>query len=218
MQISEIRDRVSLGLLDFAWRQWAQIGVSATTGGADQWAVDPEALILFTIEIARRDPRLFDEMLDWMAFNHDLLSMQRLRNLAGRFRLPPGLLAAVRSWTRQAGPVDLPESDRADPARGREPVFSRDVLAFVTQPDPTFARHGFIRPRADRTGKAHEPNLALPVNLSFRLRRLFGPGGRCPPCPGSGGGSACRSSERCPGGAARAPGRCGRPGRPIAGW
>jgi hypothetical protein len=178
MQISEIRDSVSQGLLDFAWRQWAQIGVSATAGGSDRWTVDPEALILFTIEIARRDTRLFDEMLDWIAFNHDLLSMQRLRNLVGRFPLPPGLVAAVMSWTRQTDPVDLPASDRADPARSGEPVFSRDVLAFVAQPDPTFAQHGFIRPRAARTGKAHEPNLALPVNLSFRLRRLFGLGGR----------------------------------------
>jgi hypothetical protein len=90
MQISEIRDKVSQGLLDFAWRQWAQVGVSATVEGADRWAVDPEALILFTIGIGRRDPRLFDEMLDWMAFNHELLSTQRLRNLARRFPcLPP---------------------------------------------------------------------------------------------------------------------------------
>jgi hypothetical protein len=29
-----------------------------------------------------------------------------------------------------------------------------------------------------RTGKSHEPDLTLPVNLSFRLRHLFGPGGR----------------------------------------
>ncbi|MGH3273086.1 MAG: hypothetical protein ACRDNZ_02015 [Streptosporangiaceae bacterium] len=178
MQISEIRDMVRQGLLDFAWRQWAQVGVSATAEGADRWTVDPEALILLTIGIARRDPRLFDEMLDWMAFNHDLLSMQRLRNLAGKFPLPPGLVAAVISWTRQGEPVTLSASDQPYPVQDREPVFSRDVLGFVTQPDPTFAQHGFIRPRAARTGKSHEPSLALPVNLSFRLRRLFGPGGR----------------------------------------
>jgi hypothetical protein len=64
MPLSEIRDGVSQRLLDFAWRQWAQVGVSATVEGADHWAVDPEALILFTIGIARRDPRLFDETLD----------------------------------------------------------------------------------------------------------------------------------------------------------
>lgn len=115
MPISEIRDEVSQELLGFAWRQWAQVGVSATIEGADQWAVDPEALILFTIGIARRDPRLFDEMLDWMAFNHELLSTQRLRNLTGKFPLPPGLVAAVTAWTRQTAPVNLPLSDQTVP-------------------------------------------------------------------------------------------------------
>jgi hypothetical protein len=178
MLISEIRGEVSQGLLDFTWRQWAQIGVSATVRGTDRWAADPEALILFTIGIARRDPRLFDEMLDWMAFNHELLSTQRLRNLAARFPLPSGLVAAVTAWTRQTAPANLPVSDQADPVQNMEPVFSPDVLAFVSRLDPTFAQHGFIRPPAARTGKSHEPNPALPVNLSFRLRHLFGPGGR----------------------------------------
>src|SRR5579859_4171574 len=114
MQISEIRDSLNQGLLDFAWRQWAQIGVSATVKEADRWAIDPEALILFTTGIARRDPRLFDEMLDWMAFNHDLLSTQRLRNLASRFPVPRGLVAAVTEWTRQAEPADSAVSDQAD--------------------------------------------------------------------------------------------------------
>ncbi|MGH3251370.1 MAG: hypothetical protein ACRDOI_34895 [Trebonia sp.] len=177
MKIAETRDNVSQGLVDFAWRQWAQIGVSATIAGADRWAVDPEALILFTIGIARRDPRLFDEMLDWMAFNRALLSTQRLRNLAGRFPVPAGLVAAVSAWTRPAAPVNLLVSE-AEPAPNGERVFSPDALAFVSQPDPTFAVHGFIRPPAARTGKSHEPNPALPVNLSFRLRHLFGPGGR----------------------------------------
>jgi hypothetical protein len=52
MQISEIRDKVSQGLLDFAWRQWAQVGVSATVEGADRWAVDPE--VLFYLSGCRR--------------------------------------------------------------------------------------------------------------------------------------------------------------------
>jgi hypothetical protein len=178
MLISEIRDEVSQGLLGFAWRQWAQVGVSATVEGADRWAVDPEALILFTIGIARRDPRLFDEMLDWTAFNHELLSAQRLRNLAGKFPLPPGLVAAVTAWTRQTAPVKLPGSDQTVPVQDRELVFNTDVLAFISKQDPVFAQHGFIRPPAVRTGKSHEPDLALPANLSFRLRHLFGPGGR----------------------------------------
>src|SRR5215469_3600743 len=136
MPISQIRDEVSHGLLDFAWRQWAQIGVSATVEGADDWAVDPEALILFTIGIGRRDPRLFDEMLDWIAFNHELLSTQRLRNLTARFPLPSGLVAAVTAWIRQKVPANW--LVRADAVQDAEPVFSPDVLAFMSQTDPTF--------------------------------------------------------------------------------
>ena len=62
MPLSELRDRVRRGFLEFAWRQWAQAGVSANISGFDRWAIDPEALILFTITVARRDPRLFDEV------------------------------------------------------------------------------------------------------------------------------------------------------------
>jgi hypothetical protein len=106
IRISEIRDRVSQGLLDFTWRQWAQIGVSATVSGADRWAVDPEALILFTIGIGRRDPRLFDEMLDWVAFNHELLSTQRMRNSShGRIRRSP-------STASSAPPLEEPASHK----------------------------------------------------------------------------------------------------------
>ena len=64
------------------------------------------------------------------------------------------------------------------PVQDSQPVFSPDVLAFIPRPDATFAQYGFIRPPAARTGKAHEPNLALAANLPFRLRRLFGPGSR----------------------------------------
>jgi hypothetical protein len=178
MQISETREKVSQGLLEFTWRQWAQIGVSSTVGGSDRWAIDPEALILFTIGIGRRDPRLFDEMLDWMALNHELLSMQRLRNLARKFPLPSGLVSAVTAWTRQTLPTNMLVSDQPGTVQNREPVFTPDVLAFVPKPDPTFVEYGFIRPVARRTGKSHEPDQTLPVNLSFRLRQLFGPGGR----------------------------------------
>ena len=57
MLLSELRERVRQGFLEFAWRQWAQMGVSANIAGFDRWAIDPEALILFTIGVARRDPQ-----------------------------------------------------------------------------------------------------------------------------------------------------------------
>jgi hypothetical protein len=179
MSLSDLRERARQGLLDFAWGQWGQLGLSAHLTRSDRWAVDPEALVLFTIEVGRRDPRLFDEVLDWLAHNRRLLSLQRLRNLTSRFQIDPGLVGAVVAW------IDEPASSSRPPEdwHGREghadmPVFSSDVLAFVGEPDPVFAKYGYVRPRASRSGKSSEPDLRRSVNLAFQLRHLFGPGSR----------------------------------------
>lgn len=58
------------------------MGVFARAERRDPWAIDPEALLLFTLEIGRDDPRLFDEVLDWLVVNERLVSVRRLRNLA----------------------------------------------------------------------------------------------------------------------------------------
>jgi hypothetical protein len=188
MQISDLRAVVNRGLLDFAWRQWSQIGVSASVMGGDRWAADPEALILFTFGIARRDPRLFDEVLDWVALNQKALSLQRLRNLTARFPVDSDLVAAAVAWAREPVPsAVLVSEERTGKSQTKElgagekakqPVFSPDVLGFVAKADPIFAEHGFIRPVVARSGKSREPDPERPVNFAFRLRHLFGPGSR----------------------------------------
>ena len=105
MQISHLRATLNQGLLDFAWRQWSQLGVSSTVTGNDNWAADPEALILFTLGIARRDPGLFEEMLDWFALNQKILCVQRLRNLTGRFLVDADLVTDVLGFVARADPV-----------------------------------------------------------------------------------------------------------------
>jgi hypothetical protein len=179
MLISELRERTRQGFLDFAWHQWAQVGVSANVAGLDEWAIDPEALILFTIAVARRDPRLFDEMLDWLAVNHRLLSMQRLRNLGSRFPVDAHLVAAAIAWAGEpASTQSLRSQLAASQVAAHVPVFSPDVLGFVREPDPTFSEYGYIRPRATRSGKSREPDIKIPANFAFQLRHLFGPGSR----------------------------------------
>jgi hypothetical protein len=179
MLISELRERTRQGFLEFAWRQWAQVGVSANVVGFDRWAIDPEALILFTIVVAQRDPRLFDEILDWLASNRRLLTTQRLRNLAARFPVDPRLVDAVVAWAGELGPSQWLKNQRR---QGRlpesEPVFDPEVLRFVGEPDPVFAEYGYIRPRVARSGKSREPDVRVPANFAFQLRHLFGPGSR----------------------------------------
>lgn len=180
MLISELREKTRRGFLEFAWRQWAQVGVSANITGLDRWVIDPEALILFTIEVARGDPRLFDEMLDWLVSNRRLLTMQRLRNLAVRFPVDPELVHAVFAWAGES----LPSLHGTTSDRGRNaspaaiPVFRPDVLGFVTEPDPAFAAYGYTRPRLHGSGKSRQPDAQQPANLTFQLRHLFGAGSR----------------------------------------
>ena len=180
MLILELRDRIRRGLLEFSWRQWAQVGVSANIVGFDRWAIDPEALILFTIEVARRDPRLFDEMLDWIVSNRRLLTMQRLRNLTIRFPVDPDLVRGVLAWADESiKPLqEVGSKGTLDKYSESTPVFNQDILGFVANPDPYFAASGYIRPTISRSGKSREPDVHLPVNLAFQLRHLFGPGSR----------------------------------------
>jgi hypothetical protein len=177
--VSELRERVWQGFLDFAWRQWAQAGVAANISGLDRWAIDPEALILFTIAVAKRDPRLFDEVLDWMAVNRQLMSMQRLRNLSRRFPVDPGLVGAVMIWVEDQTLSTVREPGPArDHRREMRPVFDRDVLSFIGEPDPVFAEHGYLRPSVARSRKSRDPDPKILANFAFLLRHLFGPGSR----------------------------------------
>ena len=52
-------------ILNFLWRQWSSLGVAGGARSDDEWVIDPEALLLFSIEMSRYEPRLFDEAVDW---------------------------------------------------------------------------------------------------------------------------------------------------------
>lgn len=172
MRILEARNRARSALLDFCWRQWVQLGVSGENTGTDHWATDPEALLLFTVEVARRDPRLFDEVLDWAGRQGSLLSTQRLRNLGHRFPIDLRLIEALLAH------IGGDHSARGGNTTGSSNLFAPDVLSYIPDPDPGFAQRGLLRPRIRLSGKSASPDPELPINLCFRLRLLFGTGSR----------------------------------------
>ena len=176
MQISELRRRVSSDLLNFTWEEWAQMGVSASTERRDTWAADPEALLLFTFEIARSDARLFDEMLDWLLVNERIVSVQRLRNLC-RDETDRELVDASLAWVAQWRPrARLVAKKRRGPARA-VPLF-RDSRVKVRQPDESFRDYGWLKPRTEPSHKSRRPDLSAAINFAFRLRQLVGVGAR----------------------------------------
>jgi hypothetical protein len=182
MQTSDLRDRMQATVIDFVWSQWAQMGVSGSTLRRDRWAADPEALLVFTVHVARREPRLFDEVLDWMRLNGKLLSVQRLRNLAEADDETRRLIGASLAWARAQNPKlrsRFPIDDEAVPnAQPKDLFLAGGEKLLASRPDPTFLRFGYRRPHADPSLKSQAPNPLAPINLAFRLRLAFGVGSR----------------------------------------
>jgi DNA-binding transcriptional ArsR family regulator len=170
MPISTLRDDVQTTLVEFAWSQWGQMGVFASTDRRDSWAQDPEALLVFTLHVARREPRLFDEVLDWLRLNGRLVSGRRLASLC-----PPGdeagqLVEAAVDWARANG--------SSVQIAGRHPTKSSEEQLFesvrVAKPDEVFRSHGYLKPATEPSFNSREPDLRAPINLAFRLRQHFG--------------------------------------------
>lgn len=177
--ISALRRDFQQGVLDFLWRQWVQLGVSGALGGRDRWSIDPEALLIYSLKPARRDPRLFDEILDWLVVNASLLSTQRLRNLLNHPDEP--VLHASLAWAAAHGASQFRTWQRVRPSPTAEPqhLFEVDGQPLhIQKPDPIFESFGLLRPVAESSGKSQAPDPSRPANLAFRLRLLFGVGAR----------------------------------------
>jgi hypothetical protein len=174
MQTSALRQEVTNRLLAFAWNEWAQVGILADADRESPWATDPEALLLFTLQVGRSDARLFDEALDWLVRNAALVSIQRFRNHYANER-DEQIGEATIAWLAQQIPAHLRAREAkhvAEPERlfygGRAPA----------RPDPTFLEYGLLRQAAKLSKKSQRPDLTKPINFAFRLRRGFGVGSR----------------------------------------
>lgn len=178
MHPSALRDRLVAGLRAFAWDEWAQMGFLASPARASLWAQDPEALIVFTLEVGRDDPRLFDELLDWLLVNESLLSVRRLRALCDG---PDDerLVDAALGWVAQHRPrARLASRARVGTFERAPDLLFRGLGADVRRPDAAFAAAGWLRSATRPSRKSRRPDLRAPVNLSFRLRELLGVGVR----------------------------------------
>ena len=176
-------------ILNFLWRQWSALGVLGEAGTEDPWVIDPEPLILFTLEMARYDPRLFDEVLDWLVTNGGWIDLQRLRGiLREKDETTIRLIGATatflveesdeRKWRNIAS--FYKSGLKADSFK-RQPLFwNREGKKFPPSPDPdsTFLSCGFNRPKIRIRHLAREVPITSHRTLRFQMRALFGVGSR----------------------------------------
>lgn len=149
------------------------MGVLAAPRRRSPWAQDPEALVIFTLEVARDDPRLFDEVLDWLVVNETLLSVRRLRSMC-RGSEDRRLLDATLGWVAQFRPRARLKPRVEHPSDTDLLPLFRELSTPARSNDPAFAAAGLLRPVATPSGKAGHPDLRAPINLIFRLRQLLG--------------------------------------------
>lgn len=66
---------------NFYWGVWSELGVSGWGRTHENWAIDPEPLIIFSPSVIATEPRLRDEVIDWCSDYWRHVSAVRLRNL-----------------------------------------------------------------------------------------------------------------------------------------
>ena len=174
MDLSTLSHQLSDQLVAFAWDEWAQMGLLVTSHRRSAWAQDPEALIVFTLEVARAEPRLFDELLDWILLNESLLSVRRLRAVCVD-ETDRTLTAAALGWlARQRPRARLSSRGPASPTATLQPLFRSEGP--MRETDEDFAAAGLLRPPLSPSHKSRPPDPMAPINLAFRLRQILGVG------------------------------------------
>jgi hypothetical protein len=183
--LSDFKKTLLDSILDLLWRQWTAIGVSGYGNAEESKVVDPEALLLLTLTVARYDARLFDEVLDWLEVNGDYLNVQRLQNLVKQFDFQAKAeLSAVAERLGQKSSVALKWKKLATrySQDGESPLFyMKDgrPMPSLNDYDEIFHRHGLLRPPIKNRGLS-QPFLreGMPT-LLLRLRALLGLNLRC---------------------------------------
>ncbi len=184
----DFRDVFLDNILGFLWRQWSAMGVLGEARAREPWAIDPEALLVFTLETGRYDPRLFDEVMDWLVTNGQWIDMQRLRGiLRSGGDEPCRLMGAVSAFLAVQGQErkwsNLAKLCFKDIPAEREPLFylrygkkySTGILGRV---DEIFSKYGFFRAPLRPSKKSREVISTAESNIRFMLRGLFGVGSR----------------------------------------
>ncbi|MCG3205087.1 MAG: hypothetical protein KCHDKBKB_01804 [Elusimicrobia bacterium] len=182
-------------LLEFIWEQWSSLGVPGHIGNNNdkKFIIDPEALLIFSLPIARYEPRLFEEIENWTLKNGKWLDASRLRNFLLKENLEGIQLtgAVFQSIIRQAktqkwaGLSELCWRNFKQQSKTekieilyKEKNGAPYPLSTSENADPSFARFQLNRPSLRSRNKSGEVPFNPKSNIRFYFRSLFGVGSR----------------------------------------
>jgi len=166
------REHFQEHVLGFLWRQWSALGVAGQSQSMDRWMLDPDALLLATTSLGR-DPRLFDEVLDWLNTNGQFINLQRLQNLGQRFGDLTVLRAMAAHLARRSVHAKWKTLLREKPTVAETQALFPGV-PLVGSPDELFARYGWRRGPVKLRQLSQPTDPHRPTNFLIKLRALFG--------------------------------------------
>ncbi|NGX26802.1 MAG: hypothetical protein K940chlam6_00727 [Chlamydiae bacterium] len=147
--MQSLSEKIDQYLLDLAWSLWTELGVAGVKRRHQTSLIFLEELILLTVILSDKDPRLRDEALDWCVRHHHFVSISRLQTL----------IKSLGSSIHQ--PFSLFAVTLNAVSRSKWPVFVKAAPLKFTPSE-----------------KSRPPQCELPSLLSLRLRALFGVGAR----------------------------------------
>ncbi len=177
-------------ILSFLWRQWSALGVLGEARSEDPWVIDPESLLIFTLEIGRYEPRLFDEVMDWLVVNGHWIDVQRLRGiLRSRDKWSRRLMGAATSWLAKESSERKWKNVARFCSTGAKTINRKQAESFflekngqpyptLKEADPVFLSCGFFREPLNLRRLTREVPITSHLTIRFFLRALFGVGSR----------------------------------------
>jgi len=189
MSQKDFRNLFLENILNFLWRQWSALGVLGEARIKDTWLYDPEPMLLFSLEMGRYEPRLFDEVVDWLIVNGKWIDMQRLRGiLREKDEINRNLVGAVAAFLTNQGNErkwnnlsQFCKSHVSNIPNNPESLFCEKngkSHPITKTPDPSFLTYGFNRPQLRVRRMTRKVPITSHNTLRFLLRALFGLGSR----------------------------------------
>jgi|LSQX01.1.fsa_nt_gb hypothetical protein len=178
--LKEFRDSYLELLLSFVWKQWSSLGVAGYSCNDDNWYIDPEALLIFSLHIGRYEARLFDEILNWLSTNGHLINIQRLKTILKKEKFLGSRIIPVVAeiLTEKTKGKKWEYFVKSFPVQNTcENLFLQkngQPIEMFGEPDPIFQKYGFSRGKTQFRRHTQPVRLIKSTGLLFKLRGLFG--------------------------------------------
>src|SRR3989338_8082634 len=170
-------------VLDFLWRQWSCLGVAGGARQEDTWIIDLEALLIFSLRMSRFEPRLFDEILDWLVINGKFIDIQRLRAIMRKQdEVTQRLVSAAACFISHESKTYY-RKWKALGLLKRVDTNIQDEILFRTKDDKSYPKskeesiifhdYGFLREEFILRKMSRPVSISSASNIRFLLRSLF---------------------------------------------